>query len=88
MRRHILLAVGPLTAPAVHAASVRPGGTPARITILYGAFGGAPGLTTDWGFATLKLRFGSRYLYAGLVTVLERWAGPSGRWFRRTDRGT
>jgi len=36
---------------------------PARITILYDAFGGAPGLTQDWGFAALIEYQGHRILF-------------------------
>jgi 7,8-dihydropterin-6-yl-methyl-4-(beta-D-ribofuranosyl)aminobenzene 5'-phosphate synthase len=36
---------------------------PARITILYDAFGGAPGLTQDWGFAALVEYQGHRILF-------------------------
>ena len=54
-----LLAVArPLRAspPTVHAA-------PARVTILYDAFGTAPGLTQDWGFAALIEYDGRRILF-------------------------
>ena len=50
--------VPPLTAapPAAHS-------PPARITILYDAFGGAAGLTQDWGFSALIEYEGRRILF-------------------------
>ena len=36
---------------------------PTRVTILYDAFGGAPGLTRDWGFAALIEYQGKRILF-------------------------
>lgn len=50
-------------APAVHAANSTAHVAPARITILYDAFGGARGLTQDWGFAALIEYDGRRILF-------------------------
>jgi 7,8-dihydropterin-6-yl-methyl-4-(beta-D-ribofuranosyl)aminobenzene 5'-phosphate synthase len=47
------------TADSIGSASA----SPARITILYDAFGGAPGLTQDWGFAALIEYGGHRILF-------------------------
>jgi 7,8-dihydropterin-6-yl-methyl-4-(beta-D-ribofuranosyl)aminobenzene 5'-phosphate synthase len=53
-----LLALAPSlrAAPPAHTA-------PARVTILYDAFGTAPGLTQDWGFAALIEYDGRRILF-------------------------
>jgi 7,8-dihydropterin-6-yl-methyl-4-(beta-D-ribofuranosyl)aminobenzene 5'-phosphate synthase len=54
-----LLALAPplrASPPPVHTA-------PARVTILYDAFGTAPGLTLDWGFAALIEYDGRRILF-------------------------
>jgi 7,8-dihydropterin-6-yl-methyl-4-(beta-D-ribofuranosyl)aminobenzene 5'-phosphate synthase len=57
-----LLAIVPI-APAVHATPSPAHVAPARITILYDAFGSAPGLTLDWGFAALIEYDGRRILF-------------------------
>jgi 7,8-dihydropterin-6-yl-methyl-4-(beta-D-ribofuranosyl)aminobenzene 5'-phosphate synthase len=64
MRSHVLLlsAFIMLVPPRYGAPSPPP--TPAaRVTILYDAFGGAPGLTQDWGFAALIEYGGRRILF-------------------------
>jgi 7,8-dihydropterin-6-yl-methyl-4-(beta-D-ribofuranosyl)aminobenzene 5'-phosphate synthase len=50
-------------APAVHAFPSHAHVAPARVTILYDAFGTAPGLTQDWGFAALIEYDGRRILF-------------------------
>lgn len=60
MRSHTLVLFAFLgCVPALAAAPPQPRPAPARVTILYDAFGGAPGLTQDWGFAAL-IEFGGR----------------------------
>lgn len=49
-----------LSAPGVTAS---PAPSPHRVTILYDAFGGRPGLTRDWGFAALVEYGGKRILF-------------------------
>jgi 7,8-dihydropterin-6-yl-methyl-4-(beta-D-ribofuranosyl)aminobenzene 5'-phosphate synthase len=56
----LTLLVACLSAPRV-TASPAPG--PHRVTILYDAFGGRPGLTRDWGFAALVEYGGKRILF-------------------------
>ncbi len=64
MRFHALVLVALLVwGPPLVAAPPEPRPTPARITILYDAFGGAPGLTQDWGFAALIEYGGRRILF-------------------------
>ena len=46
--------------PSLHAS---PNPTPHRVTILYDAFGGRPGLIRDWGFAALVEYGGKRILF-------------------------
>jgi 7,8-dihydropterin-6-yl-methyl-4-(beta-D-ribofuranosyl)aminobenzene 5'-phosphate synthase len=63
MRLHQLLfalLVSSSLAPVVHAA---PSPARHRVTILYDAFGGRPGLTRDWGFAALVEYGGKRILF-------------------------
>lgn len=59
MRTLCLAAAIALSAP--HAAAVTPDSN--RITILYDAFGTAPGLTRDWGFSALIEYHGKRILF-------------------------
>lgn len=63
MRLHELplaLLVSGVLASGVHAT---PAPLPNRVTILYDAFGGRPGLTRDWGFAALVEHGGKRILF-------------------------
>ena len=55
-----LLASLVMLAPRVHATGDP---HPHRVTILYDAFGGRPGLIRDWGFAALVEYGGKRILF-------------------------
>jgi 7,8-dihydropterin-6-yl-methyl-4-(beta-D-ribofuranosyl)aminobenzene 5'-phosphate synthase len=57
--------------------SASPTPVPHRVTILYDAFGGRPGLTRDWGFAALVEYGGKRILFD---------TGNNGRIFARNVR--
>jgi 7,8-dihydropterin-6-yl-methyl-4-(beta-D-ribofuranosyl)aminobenzene 5'-phosphate synthase len=57
----VLLSGALLLAPRVHASPPAP--QPHRVTILYDAFGGRPGLIRDWGFAALVEYGGKRILF-------------------------
>lgn len=64
MRSHLLLLLALLTFVPPLCGAPSPSRTaPARVTILYDAFGGAPGLTEDWGFAALIEYGGRRILF-------------------------
>jgi len=64
MRSHALVLLALFTCvPPLGAAPPGPRPTPARVTILYDAFGGAAGLTQDWGFAALIEYGGRRILF-------------------------
>lgn len=64
MRCHAISLVALLTfVRPLYAAPSLPPTAPARVTILYDAFGGAPGLTEDWGFAALIEYGGRRILF-------------------------
>jgi 7,8-dihydropterin-6-yl-methyl-4-(beta-D-ribofuranosyl)aminobenzene 5'-phosphate synthase len=64
MGPHTLSLLALLTCvPPLFAEPLPPLIAPARITILYDAFGGAPGLTEDWGFAALIEYGGRRILF-------------------------
>ena len=58
----VLRTVALLGSGAVHLAAASPLG-PNRITIVYDAFGGRPGLTRDWGFSALVEYGGKRILF-------------------------
>ncbi len=62
MRSYVRLLLGLLTfVPPLYGAPSPSPTPPARVTILYDAFGGAPGLTADWGFAAL-IEYGGRLI--------------------------
>ena len=64
MRSHVLWLLALLMfVPPVYGAPSPSRAAPARVTILYDAFGGAPGLTEDWGFAALIEYGGRRILF-------------------------
>ena len=66
MRSHLLLLLALLTfVPPLYGAPSPSRTAPARVTILYDAFGGAPGLTEDWGFATL-IEYGGRRILSDI----------------------
>lgn len=56
----VSILIGAFFAPGARAA---PPPAPHRVTILYDAFGGRPGLTRDWGFAALVEYGGKRILF-------------------------
>jgi 7,8-dihydropterin-6-yl-methyl-4-(beta-D-ribofuranosyl)aminobenzene 5'-phosphate synthase len=58
LRHSVLAAIS--IAPGAQAS---PAPVPHRVTILYDAFGGRPGLTRDWGFAALVEYGGKRILF-------------------------
>lgn len=58
LRHSVLVAIS--LAPGAQAS---PAPVPHRVTILYDAFGGRPGLTRDWGFAALVEYGGKRILF-------------------------
>jgi len=49
--------------PLLSATAPTPGGDGPRITVLYDAFGGSPGMQKDWGFAALIEYRGRRVLF-------------------------
>jgi 7,8-dihydropterin-6-yl-methyl-4-(beta-D-ribofuranosyl)aminobenzene 5'-phosphate synthase len=61
--------------------------TPGRVTILYDAFGGRPGLTRDWGFAALVEYGGKRILFdtGNDARIFERNVRAMGVDLRRLD---
>jgi 7,8-dihydropterin-6-yl-methyl-4-(beta-D-ribofuranosyl)aminobenzene 5'-phosphate synthase len=62
LRRSLLLLSSLVTlAPSLQASTIAP--PPHRVTILYDAFGGRPGLIRDWGFAALIEYGGKRILF-------------------------
>jgi len=63
MRPHHLLSAALALSPLPRATTVRQPPPTDKVTILYDAFGGRPGLTRDWGFAALVEYGGKRILF-------------------------